>query len=33
MTVEEKKAKKSLPLRSEIPVEETWRLEDSFSHR
>ncbi|WJQ15811.1 oligoendopeptidase F [Geobacillus stearothermophilus] len=30
MTVEEKKAKKSLPLRSEIPVEETWRLEDIF---
>ncbi|NNU84714.1 oligoendopeptidase F [Geobacillus sp. BMUD] len=30
MTVEEKKTKKSLPLRSEIPVEETWRLEDIF---
>ncbi|AMQ19880.1 oligoendopeptidase F [Geobacillus sp. JS12] len=30
MTVEEKKAKKSLPLRSEIPVGETWRLEDIF---
>ncbi|MGZ0084861.1 oligoendopeptidase F [Caldibacillus thermoamylovorans] len=29
-TVEEKKAKKSLPSRSEIPVEETWRLEDIF---
>ncbi|ARA97483.1 MULTISPECIES: oligoendopeptidase F [Geobacillus] len=30
MTVEENKAKKSLPSRSEIPVEETWRLEDIF---
>lgn len=29
-TVEEKKAKKSLPSRSEIPIEETWRLEDIF---
>lgn len=29
-TVEEKKTKKSLPARSEIPVEETWRLEDIF---
>lgn len=30
MTVEENKAKKSLPSRSDIPVEETWRLEDIF---
>ncbi|BBW97074.1 oligoendopeptidase F [Geobacillus subterraneus] len=28
--MEEKKTKKSLPARSEIPVEETWRLEDIF---
>jgi oligoendopeptidase F len=28
--MEEKKTKKSLPSRSEIPVEETWRLEDIF---
>ncbi|KYD24372.1 oligoendopeptidase F [Geobacillus sp. FSL W8-0032] len=28
--VEEKKTKKSLPSRSEIPIEETWRLEDIF---
>ncbi|TWG29744.1 oligopeptidase F [Geobacillus sp. C56-T2] len=28
--MEEKKAKKSLPSRSEIPIEETWRLEDIF---
>jgi oligoendopeptidase F len=28
--MEAKQTKKSLPLRSEIPVEETWRLEDIF---